>query len=184
MVRIEVGYGLEGKLTDLLSGPDHPRDHYSRASRRGASTTGFEQAIDAIIATVKGEYKGTGQLPGQKASSKSVLPFLLVALFIAGAIGSRRRIIGGIAGAVLTPLASLLSLPAGWLTLALVPLGFGGGLLAALLFASRRAGRGGRGGIWPGGFGGFGGGGGFSGGGGGFSGGGGGFGGGGASGRW
>ena len=181
-VRIEVGYGLEGKLTDLLSGRII-REIISPNFKAGRFDEGFEQAIDAIIGTVKGEYKGSGQLPGQKTSSKSVLPFLLVALFIAGAIGSRRRIIGGVAGAVLTPLASMIALPLGWLTAAMIPLGFGGGLLAALLFASRRAGRGGRGGIWPGGFGGFGGGG-FSGGGGGFSGGGGGFGGGGASGRW
>jgi uncharacterized protein len=144
--------------------------------------------VDAIIATVKGEYRGTGQIPGQKASSNGpgVLPLLLVAIFIAGAIGSRRRILGGIAGGVLTPLASLFALPLGWLTAAMIPLGFGGGLLAALMFAARRAGRGRRGGgFWPGGFGGFGGGssgGGFSGGG--FSGGGGGFGGGGATGRW
>ncbi len=107
---------------------------------------------------------------------------------IAGVIGSRKRIFGGIAGGVLAPLAGLLSFPAGLLTLFLIPLGFGGGLLVASMFAAGRTGGGRRGGgFWPGGFGGFSGGGfkgGGFGGGGGFSGGGGGFGGGGASGHW
>jgi uncharacterized protein len=113
---------------------------------------------------------------------------LIIAAFIAGSIGSRRRILGGIAGAVLVPLASMIAFPVGWLTLIWIPLGFGGGLLAASLLASRISGRGGSGGGFsPGGFGGFSGGGfrgGGSSGGGGFSGGGGGFGGGGATGHW
>ncbi len=185
VVRIEVGYGLEGRLTDLISGRII-REVITPEFKAGRFDEGFTGAVDAIVATVKGEYKGTGQLPGAKSSSGSVLPFLLVAIFIAGAIGSRRRILGGIAGGVLTPLASLIALPVGWLTAAMIPLGFGGGLLAALMFAARKAGRGGRGGFFPGGFGGFGGGfgGGGHSGGGGFSGGGGGFGGGGATGRW
>jgi uncharacterized protein len=185
-VRIEVGYGLEGKLTDLLSGRII-REIILPNFKAGRFDEGFEQAVDAIAATVKGEYTGTGQLPGQKSTTSPIFPLLGVAAFIAGSLGSRRRIFGGIAGAVLAPLVSLLALPVGLLTLALIPLGFGGGLLVSSLFAARRSGRGGRGGgFFPGGFGGFSGGG-FGGGGrsgGGFSGGGGGFGGGGATGHW
>ena len=180
-VRIEVGYGLEGKLTDLLSGRII-REIILPNFKAGRFDEGFEQAVDAIIAAVKGEYTGTGQLPGQESTTSPIGPLLGVAAFIAGSLGSRRRILGGIAGAVLAPLVSLLALPVGWLTLALVPLGFGGGLLVSSLFAARRSGRGGRGGgILPGVFGSFSGGGKS---GGGFSGGGGGFGGGGATGRW
>ena len=181
-VRIEVGYGLEGKLTDLLSGRII-REIILPNFKAGRFDEGFQQAVDAIVAAVQGEYTGTGQLPGQKSTATSIGPLLMIAAFIAGSIGSRRRIFGGIAGAVLAPLISMLALPVGWLTLALFPLGFGGGLLVSSLFAARRSGRGGRGGgFLPGGFGGFSGGG--RSGGGGFSGGGGGFGGGGATGHW
>jgi len=186
-VRIEVGYGLEGKLTDLLSGRII-REIILPSFKAGRLDEGFQQGVDAIIAAVKGEYTGTGKLPVQKGKPMPIAPLLIFAAFIAGGIGSRRRIFGGLAGAVLAPLAGMLVLPVGWLTLALVPLGFGGGLLASSLFAARRSGRGGRGGgFWPGGFGGFSRGGftgGGSSGGGGFSGGGGGFGGGGATGHW
>jgi uncharacterized protein len=182
-VRIEVGYGLEGRLTDLLSGRIVDQIIVPNF-KAGRFDDGFLQATDAIIGAVKGEYKGTGQLPGaRQTGGRSLMP-LAVAAVIAAAIGSRRRLFGGIAGGVLAPLASFFLFPAGLLTLLMIPLGFGGGwLLSAMgLF---RGGRGGRrgGGFWPGGFGGFGGSsGGFSGGG--FSGGGGGFGGGGASGHW
>jgi uncharacterized protein len=184
-VRLEVGYGLEGKLTDLMAGRIVDQIIVPNF-KAGRFDEGFVQSIDAIIATVKGEYKGTGQLPSQQGKSRSLIPLAVVAM-LAGVIGSRTRIFGGIAGGVLAPLAGLLAFPAGLLTLLMIPLGFGGGLLVSSMFAANRAGRrGGRGGgFWPGGFGGFGGGGGgFGGGGGGFSGGGGGFGGGGASGRW
>jgi uncharacterized protein len=186
-VRIEVGYGLEGKLTDLLSGRII-REIILPNFKAGRFDEGFLQAVDAIIAAVEGEYTGTGQLPGEKGEPMSRALPLIIAAFIAGSIGSRRRIFGGIAGAVLVPLASMIAFPVGWLTLIWVPLGFGGGLLAASLLASRISGRGGRGGGFsPGGFGGYTGGG-FRGGGGsggsGFSGGGGGFGGGGATGHW
>jgi uncharacterized protein len=186
-VRIEVGYGLEGKLTDLLSGRII-REIILPNFKAGRFDEGFLQAVDAIIAAVEGEYTGTGQLPGEKGEPMSRALPLIIAAFIAGSIGSRRRILGGIAGAVLVPLASMIAFPVGWLTLIWVPLGFGGGMLAASLLASRISGRGGSGGGFsPGGFGGFSGGGfrgGGSSGGGGFSGGGGGFGGGGATGHW
>ena len=186
-VRIEVGYGLEGRLTDLLSGRII-REIILPNFKAGRFDEGFEQAVDAIAAAVKGEYTGTGELPGQESGTAPILPLLGVAAFLAGSLGSRRRILGGIAGAVFAPLISLLAIPAGLLTLALVPLGFGAGMLVSSLFAAGRASRGGRGGgFFPGGFGGisrggFGGGG--RSGGGGFSGGGGSFGGGGATGRW
>jgi uncharacterized protein len=183
-VRIEVGYGLEGRLTDLLAGRIVDQIIVPNF-KAGRFDDGFLQATDAIIATVKGEYKGTGRLPGaqQTGKSRSFIPFIIVAI-LAGIIGSRRRIFGGIAGGVLTPLASMLTFPVGLLTLLMIPLGFAGGMLLPSFFmpTSRSGGRRG-GGFWPGGFGGGSSGGGF-GGGGGFSGGGGGFGGGGASGRW
>ena len=182
-VRIEVGYGLEGRLTDLLAG--RIKDQIIVPSfKAGRFDEGFLQATDAIIATVKGEYKGTGRPAATPGRSRYLIPMAIVAI-IAAVIGSRRRIFGGVAGGALLPLASMLAFPIGLLTLLMIPLGFAGGLILPSLFGFG-GGRGRRGGgFWPGGFsgGGFSGGG-FSSGGGGFSGGGGGFGGGGASGHW
>lgn len=188
-VRLEVGYGLEGKLTDLMAGRIVDRVIVPNF-KAGRYDQGFSEAVDAVIATVKGEYKGTGQIPSKESKSPGIglFPMFIVAM-IASALGSRKRIFGGIAGGVGLPLASLLAFPAGLLTLGMIPLGFGLGMLLPSIFPMRGTGGKNRrrpgGGFFPGGFGGFGGGGfGGGGGGGGFSGGGGGFGGGGASGRW
>jgi len=188
-VRIEVGYGLEGRLTDLISGRIVDRIIVPNF-KEGRFDQGFSEGVDAIIATVKGEYKGTG-VPATKSggfSGKSLVP-LLILFAILSAVGSRHRIIGGAVGGALLPLVGWLAWPLGLFgTLAMIPLGFAAGLILPGIFGFGSGGRGGRrgGGFWGGGFGGGGfGGGGFSGGGGGgFSGGGGGFGGGGASGRW
>ncbi len=189
-VRIEVGYGLEGKLTDLISGRIVDRIIVPNF-KQGRFDQGFSEGVDAIVATVKGEYKGTGTLPAKSGgfSGKSIVP-LLILFAILSAIGSRRRIVGGIVGGALLPLVGWLAWPLGLFgILAMIPLGFGAGMILPGIFGFG-SGRGPRrgGGFWGGGFGGFGGGG-FSGGGGfggggGFSGGGGGFGGGGASGHW
>ncbi len=185
-VRIEVGYGLEGKLTDLISGRIVDRIIVPNF-KQGRFDQGFSEGVDAIIATVKGEYKGTGTLPTKSGgfSGIGIVP-LLILFAIVSAVGSRHRIIGGVVGGALLPLIGWLAWPLGLFgILAMIPLGFGAGLILPGIFGfgSGRS-RGGRsGGFWGGGFGGFGGGG-FGGGGGGFSGGGGGFGGGGASGHW
>jgi uncharacterized protein len=186
-VRIEVGYGLEGKLTDLISGRIVDRIIVPNF-KEGRFDQGFIDGIDALIATVKGEYKGTGRLAVKSSgiSGRAIIP-LFVLLAILAAVGSRRRIIGAIVGAGLLPLIGWLAWPLGLIgILAMIPLGFAGGLILPGIFGfgsgRGRSGRGG--GFWGGGFGGGGFSGGGFGGGGGFSGGGGGFGGGGASGRW
>jgi uncharacterized protein len=192
-VRIEVGYGLEGRLTDLLSGRIVDYEIVPNF-QAGRFDEGFVMGTRAMIEAVRGEYQGTGAASGDEPGGRRgvsgiglFLPFLLL-YFIVSALGARRRVVGGVAGAVLLPLlAAVLFAPLAWiLLLVLSPVGF----LLGLLFGGigRRAGRSGGprrpfgGGFFPGGFGGRGGG--FGGVGGGFRGGGGGFGGGGASGRW
>jgi uncharacterized protein len=180
-VRIEVGLGLEGRLTDLLSGRIVDRIIVP-AFKEGRYDEGFAQGVDAIIAAVKGEYKGNAQPPAA-APSGWTLPLLVVFALVAALVGSRYRVGGGIAGAALLPLFGWLAWSLSpWALLGLLPLGFAGGLIlpSVLAFGGGRT-HGGRG-PWTGG--GWSGGGSSSGGGGGFSGGGGGFGGGGASGRW
>lgn len=180
-VRIEVGRGLEGKLTDLVSGRIIRGDiapHFKESDFDSGITVG----ATSIMQVVKGEY--TAEPLDLKQGKKSAEPVftLLIFLFVAVVfLGSLSRFLGGAAGAAGLSFIGFLTFPGlGIVVLAILgAVGFVLGLVIAFIFGS-----GGRGG--GGGFGGpFIGGGGFGGGSsGGFSGGGGGFGGGGASGGW
>ncbi|MBN1835606.1 MAG: TPM domain-containing protein [Spirochaetales bacterium] len=176
-VRIEVGYGLEGRLTDLQAGRIIDYEIVPRF-RAGDFDEGFLRGTDAIVAAVRGEYEGQGPARAEEQGGSrgvGVVPFFILAIILS-AIGSRKRIVSAVAGAILLPLVALIALPFSWLLLLLMlPGGFVAGLLLPMLFPFVGGRPGGR---HYGGFGGSG----FSGGG--FSGGGGGFGGGGASGGW
>jgi uncharacterized protein len=185
-VRIEVGRGLEGKLTDLTSGRIVRGDITPRF-KAGDIDGGITAGVTAIMAVVKGEY--TAQPRDLTQSRKSAPPMLTLFIFLMVAsifLGSISRVLGGLAGAVGLPIIAFLTFPglALMMMLGLAVAGFAIGLFLSFLFGG--GGRGG-GGFFGGPFigGGFGGGfGGGGSGGGGFSGGGGDFGGGGASGDW
>ncbi|ABB31606.1 protein of unknown function DUF477 [Geobacter metallireducens RCH3] len=186
-VRIEVGRGLEGTLTDLVSGRII-RGEITPRFKQGDFDGGVTAGVTAIMAVVKGEYAAT---PRDLRQGKRSAPPVAALLFFLGVacifLGALSRVFGGIAGAAGLPLVASLTFPGlGIIVLAgLAVAGFLLGIFLTFLFGG--GGRGG-GGTWGGPFygGGFGGGfgGGWSSGGGGFSGGGGGFGGGGASGDW
>jgi uncharacterized protein len=193
-MRIEVGRGLEGKLTDLMAGRIIDLVVKPRF-KRGDFDGGFTAAVSSLIDATRGEFKAK-ELP--KKGAKGEFHQFFITLLIVGGIamliaGSLSRILGGLTGAIGLPWIVHLSLfPLGLLTGILFALfGFLSGFFLPLLFST---GRHGRGGIFPGPFdmGGFSTRGGFFGGGsggggdsgGGFSGGGGDFGGGGASGDW
>ena len=182
-VRIEVGRGLEGKLTDLVSGRII-RAEISPRFKGGDFDGGIVAGVNAIAAVVKGEYAATPRDLQQGRKGAPPLMTLLVFLAVAAVFfGSFSKLLSGAVGAVGLPMVAWLTFP-GLALAVIVGLAVGGfvfGLLLPLLFS----GGGGRGGGSFGGpfiGGGFGGGGGSFGGG--FSGGGGGFGGGGASGDW
>ncbi len=175
-IRIEVGRGLEGKLTDLMAGRIinlviSPR------FKRNDFDGGFIAATQALIDVTRGEFKADETQTSTRKKRSSSLP----TLFIFGAIalltlGRISRVLGGAAGAIGFSLIGLLmGLPLVAIVLIGV-LGLGMGIFLPLIFGG--FGRGG--GFFPGGFGG----GGFGGDSGGFGGGGGDFGGGGASGDW
>ena len=181
-VRIEVGYGLEGRLTDLLAGRII-RNVIAPHFKAGAFDQGIAAGISAMIDAVRGEFS-TGESPPPPRPKQTGIPLLpLVAiLFLINALGRASRPMGTVAGGVLAPVAGGLFFGLGpMLLLVLIPVGMAVGLLVSLIGGPLSMGHGGSrrgGGYWGGGFGG----GGFSSGG--FSGGGGGFGGGGASGGW
>ena len=173
-LRIEVGYGLEGVLPDVIAKRIIAQDispHFKQAHFYGGIDTG----ITRIISVLNGEDLPP---PRQTANPNDVpaetyLPILLISALIGGAILS--RLLGMFPGALVN--GGLI----GFATMV-----FGAGLFFAITFGIMAFVfaliRGGGSSGWGGG--GFGGGGGSSSGGGGFSGGGGGFGGGGASGGW
>ncbi len=182
-MRIEVGRGLEGRLTDLMAGRIIDLVVKPRF-KRGDYDGGFRAGVSAMIDATRGEFKAEeNHGPQRHERSSRIFTFLIFGGIALLVLGSMSRILGGIAGAVGLPLIFLL---AGFslglvFIIVLALIGLGAGLLLPLLFAA--GGRYGGGGFGGGGF--FGtGGGGSDFGGGGFSGGGGDFGGGGASGDW
>jgi uncharacterized protein len=186
-LRIEVGYGLEGRLTDLMAGRIISNIIVPRF-KAGQIDQGITEGVKAMVEAVRGEFTAT-EAPsrgnGQDQRSGNGLFGLILVLFFLNVLGRLRRSLGALAGAVIVPIIGIaifgFSLT---LLFLLIPVGIVAGLLAGFMgspLAFGHAGhRSGRGGFWIGGGGSGFGGGGF----GGFSGGGGGFGGGGASGGW
>lgn len=190
-VRIEVGYGLEGRMTDLISGRII-RDVIIPGFKAGQFDQGVIDGVNAMISVVRGEYHETKQRPPGSLIGRSFDRFffgIIVFIFLIAQIGRIRKSAGVVAGGLLLPIFGAFMFPFSLiLLLALFPIGLGSGFLLSSIAAAaaRNAGISSRSGRWGGGYwggGGFSSGGGF-GGFGGFSGGGGGFGGGGASGGW
>jgi uncharacterized protein len=187
-IRIEVGYGLEGRLTDLVAGRII-RNVIVPRFKTGNFNQGIADGVAAMIGVVQGEYEPPQTSRGKNTPAggfHSIFVSLLAFVFFINVLGRVRRGLGAAAGGFLAPIFGGLLFHLGLMgTVLLIPVGvlagfFLGGLGGPLVFGhapSRRSRSGG--GIFWGGGGGF-----SSGGFGGFSGGGGGFGGGGASGGW
>lgn len=186
-LRIEVGYGLEGRLTDLVAGRII-RNIIVPRFKAGQVDQGVIDGVQAMVGVVKGEYvapEAPARDRGRGGGAGHGMFGLVLALFILNVLGRLRRSLGALAGAVIVPIIGTAVFGFSLALLAiLIPVGIAAGLLAGFLGSPLVFGhsgyRSGRGGFWIGGSGGGFGGGGF----GGFSGGGGGFGGGGASGGW
>jgi uncharacterized protein len=178
-VRIEVGYGLEGALPDVIANRITDQVIVPRF-REGDYYGGLSAAIDRIIAVLEGEPLPE---PEQRRAPSgegfgNLLPLLFMLVFVGSSI--LRRMFGAFGGAAVTAgVAGFIV----WLITSVVAVAVGAAIMAFFFGLFGGMGGGGRGWSSRGGFGGGFGGGGF-GGGGGWSGGGGGFGGGGASGRW
>lgn len=183
-IRIEVGRGLEGVLTDLVSGRII-RGDISPYFKNNDYDGGITAGVASVMQVVRGEYKAQPRdLKQGKKSAEPVFTLLVFLLVAVVFLGSFSKILGGAAGAAGLALIGFLTFPGlGILVLALLgAAGFVLGLVVTFLFGGGGGFGGGFGGPFIGG--GFGGGSSGGGGFGGFSGGGGSFGGGGASGDW
>lgn len=187
-VRIEVGYGLEGALTDALSS-QIIRNEITPLFKQGQFEQGVSVGVQSILQAIQGEYTpSTSDQHGGGSGFDKVLPFVMFGavggqMLLAPLLGRGRKkkrdvqsrmlaaggagtVTGVVSGIVLASLQLGLIAGVGALVLSFLFFGNGGG-------GGRGRGGGYRGGGWGG-----------SSGGGGFGGGGGGFGGGGASGGW
>jgi uncharacterized protein len=172
-IRIEVGYGLEGAIPDVM-GKRIIEEIIAPHFRSGDFTGGVVAGVDAMVGLVQGEaLPEPKRKAGEHLGGDSVFPGLMMFIFIVG--GVIRAIFGRLVGAVI---AAVIAFIGAWLLMGGLFLSLLASVIAFVFTLMSGFGRGiNRG---AGGFGG----GGLGGGGGGFSGGGGGFGGGGASGRW
>ena len=184
VVRIEVGYGVEGAIPDVLANRIVDQVIVPRF-RQGQFAEGIDEGVDRIIALLDGEPLPEVEQRGRSSQGQGIgtlLPLLLMFVFVGS--GLVRRMFGGLGGAsIMGGVAATIA----WALTSAIAIAVGAAIIA-FLFTLLGGGGGGGGfgggmGGWTRGRGGWGGGG-FGGGGGGWSGGGGGFGGGGASGRW
>ncbi|HBT97003.1 MAG TPA: methanol dehydrogenase, partial [Desulfobulbaceae bacterium] len=97
-VRIEVGYGLEGRLTDLIAG-QIIRNVITPAFRQGDFDLGVTRGVEAMAAAVKGEYQAdAGGGASERVDYGNLLIFLLVGLFMIGRIFGRRKPLAAVVG--------------------------------------------------------------------------------------
>jgi uncharacterized protein len=182
-IRIEVGFGLEGALTDLMAGRII-RNVIVPQFKAGKFDQGIINGVQAMIKVVRGEYKASDKAPSRGGRIKDNAPsgfgIVFAAIFFVSMLGRLRRPLGAVAGGILAPLivSRFITLSGIWYMF-LIPMGLFIGLILSFIGSPlafshghhhhRHTGGGGSGGGFSTG---------------GFGGGGGGFGGGGASGGW
>jgi uncharacterized protein len=135
-IRIEVGYGLEGALTDARSA-QIIRNEIVPRFRAGDVPGGVAAGVDAILKTIEGTYQASDKAaPGLDSDMMGqVVVAVIVGLVVGLGLMSVHRLLGPVAG---TGLSVLL---APWLVPALIT----GGITLLLLTLMSVAGAGGRG---------------------------------------
>jgi uncharacterized protein len=92
-IRIEVGYGLEGVLTDVISGQIIRRE-IAPQFRQGRFFEGINAGVDAIILATRSEY--ASDPADHSGKGMTLLPFVLICvLFILFSRIRRQRFVGG-----------------------------------------------------------------------------------------
>jgi uncharacterized protein len=89
-VRIEVGYGLEGVITDALSG-DIIRNEIAPYFKQENYNRGIDNAVNAIAKASAGEYKATPKKRGGKGGSIGGLIAIVIIILIVISRGGGSR---------------------------------------------------------------------------------------------
>ena len=101
-MRIEVGYGLEGAIPDVMAGRII-RDVLTPQFKRGNFYAGLDRATDIMIDLAEGEFEGniSSTTSNDKGDTASKIIFILFIIFViyassrkGGGKGRRRRTIG------------------------------------------------------------------------------------------
>ena len=93
-MRIEVGYGLEGKIPDAIAKritSDQIKPHF----QRGDYDAGINAGANALMQAARGEYQGTGRTAASSKSSGSAFGLLCPLLFLAMLFFGIRRTLRG-----------------------------------------------------------------------------------------
>ena len=93
-IRIEVGYGLEGRLTDLQSGRII-REIIRPAFMKGDFDAGFIAGTDAIVAAVKGEFTAPESKKKSREEPGPSLPLVMIILLVLFLLFRMLRFFGG-----------------------------------------------------------------------------------------
>lgn len=93
-ISIQVGYGLEGALPDVVAFDIRTR-HINPHFRNGDYEGGLAEGIDLICKAIRGEYKGDGKTTAERTSRKSggghILFLAVFAIIVLVAMRSSRR---------------------------------------------------------------------------------------------
>ena len=131
-IRIEAGRGLEGKLTDLVSGRII-RNIMAPAFKSGDFSAGIVAGTDAIVETVRGEYSQEKNVSGRSSSTHGrVHPLIIVFAVVIMIVSRISRVAGGVMGAAGVPFnANMFFGPLSvGIILALIPVGFFAGVVS------------------------------------------------------
>jgi uncharacterized protein len=129
-IRIEVGYGLEGTLTDAVSSQIIRREMVPKF-RTGDVPGGISSGVRAIVGTIEGTYTAPEKAKSRGDDNSGVfwIAVLIGALIGGPLLGGRLKMLGGIVSAMLS---FVIALPTG---LKLALLAGLCGMVAALLLA-------------------------------------------------
>lgn len=134
-IRIEVGYGLEGRLTDLLAGRII-QNIIGPEFKAGKFDQGILNGVGAMMGAVKGEFKDVPESakPHKRTMNVNNMFFIfIVFIFLISRLGRISTLLGSITGGILLPVASVIFFSASLtVLLSLIPLGLFGGFFLSL----------------------------------------------------
>ena len=89
-MRIEVGYGLEGAIPDVIAKRILEKDIRPQFAA-GDFDAGVVAGVNALMQASRGEYRGTGRLASERGSRRIPWPFVIPLLFFFFVLASTTR---------------------------------------------------------------------------------------------